>query len=138
MAGVLIVEDEIFIALDIEHILMSAGIAVCGIASDRLSAMALADECDVALVDVNLLDGANGPAIGTDLATSHGAKVIFVTSHPSLVGDAAHIATGILTKPFRPDTMVAAVEMAMKKGAYIKVPDAAVSGALPQACLPQA
>jgi DNA-binding NtrC family response regulator len=112
MAGVLIVEDDIFIALDLEHILTSADFAVNGIASDRKAAMAMADQCSVALVDINLEDGATGPGIGSDLATLNGMKVIFVTSHPALVGDAAKFATSIITKPFRGDTVIEAVRSA--------------------------
>lgn len=113
MAGVLIVEDEIFVALDIEHILISAGFEIAGIAQDRKSAMALASDCDVALIDVNLHDGATGPSIGMDIVAQHGVNIVFVTSHPFLIGAAAEIATGVITKPFRPDMIVDMVKQAL-------------------------
>jgi len=116
MAGVLIVEDEIFVALDIEHILISAGFEVVGIAQDRKSAMALAIDCNVALIDVNLHDGATGPSIGMDIAARHGAEIIFVTSHPFLVGEAAQIASGVISKPFRPDMIIDTVRRALDGG----------------------
>jgi DNA-binding NtrC family response regulator len=116
MAGVLIVEDEIFVALDIEHILISAGFEIAGIAQDRRSAMALAAECDVALIDVNLHDGATGPSIGMDIVAKHGVNIIFVTSHPFLIGAAADIAIGVITKPFRPDMIVDMVRRALTGG----------------------
>jgi DNA-binding NtrC family response regulator len=115
MAGVLIVEDEIFVALDIEHILISAGYSICGIAHDRKSAMALAADCDLALIDVNLHDGATGPSIGIDIVTQYGINIIFITSHPFLVGDAADHAVGVITKPFRPDMIVDMVKRALGK-----------------------
>lgn len=113
MAGVLIVEDEIFVALDIEHILISAGLEVTGIAQDRKSAMALAGDCDVALIDVNLHDGVTGPSIGADIAARYGANIVFVTSHPFLVGEARDIAKDVIAKPFRADMIIDAVKRAL-------------------------
>ncbi|WP_156170877.1 hypothetical protein [Croceicoccus naphthovorans] len=47
------------------------------------SALAKAsDAIDVALVDVNLADGATGPRIGEKLAADFGIEVIFVTPIP--------------------------------------------------------
>jgi DNA-binding NtrC family response regulator len=116
MAGVLIVEDEIFVALDIEHILITAGFDVAGIAQDRMSAMALAGDCDVALIDLNLHDGATGPSIGMDLAAQHGVKIVFVTSHPFAIGDATDVAADVVTKPFRPDVVIDVVRRALDNG----------------------
>src|SRR5205809_581762 len=113
MAGVLIVEDEIFIALDIEHILLSAGFEIAGIAQDRMSAMALAGDCDVALIDVNLHDGATGPSIGVDIAAQYGVNIVFVTSHRFMIGDADDIAMGVIIKPFRPDMVIDMVRQAL-------------------------
>ena len=43
MNSVLIVEDEIFVALDIERILVDAGFQVAAIAADQHDALAVAD-----------------------------------------------------------------------------------------------
>lgn len=59
---VLIVEDEIFVALEIEQIVEDAGFAVSAIAADRESALMAANDCDIALVDLNLRDGPTGRA----------------------------------------------------------------------------
>lgn len=59
-ATALIVEDEIFVALDLERILTDAGYKVKAIAADRLTAIEEAGECSFALVDINLRDGPTG------------------------------------------------------------------------------
>lgn len=115
MSRVLIVEDEIFVALDIENILLSSGFTVSGIAADRKAALALADECDVALVDINLRDGPTGPAIATELAERHGVKVVFVTANPAQIGEAESVATAIVSKPFRSETIVHSVQRAARQ-----------------------
>lgn len=98
---VLIVEDEIFVALEIEQIVEDAGFAVSAIAADRESALIAANDCDIALVDLNLRDGPTGPAIGLELAAQYGVQVIYVTANPAQIGAAAEAALGVITKPFR-------------------------------------
>lgn len=98
---VLIVEDEIFVALEIEQIVEDAGFAVSAIAADRESALIAANDCDIALVDLNLRDGPTGPGIGLELAAQYGVQVIYVTANPAQIGAAAQAALGVITKPFR-------------------------------------
>ncbi|NKN02739.1 response regulator [Rhizobium leguminosarum] len=61
---VMIVEDEMLLALDLEHMLVQAGYTVVGQASDMAEAVALAGAAggavDVAIMDVNLAKGSNG------------------------------------------------------------------------------
>ena len=62
---ILIVEDEFLIAVEMEAVVHDLGHESAGIADDMESALAKASEAiDVALVDVNLADGATGPRIG--------------------------------------------------------------------------
>lgn len=109
---VLIVEDEIFVALEIEQIVEDAGFTVGAIAADRAAALEAADACDIALVDLNLRDGPTGPQIGMELASRHGIRVIYVTANPSQIGDAAVAALGVITKPFRARSVSAALHLA--------------------------
>ncbi len=109
---VLIVEDEIFVALEIEHIAESAGFEVCGIAADQADALEAASKCDIALVDLNLRDGPTGSDIARALATMHGVRVIYVTANPAQVGPAATVALGVVMKPFRDVTIRAALRLA--------------------------
>lgn len=103
----LIVEDEIFVALDLERILEEAGYAVAAIAADCASAMKAAPGCSFAFVDVNLRDGATGPEIAHRLVREHGLQVVFVTANPAQIADPDG-ALGYIRKPFSEDAIRAA------------------------------
>lgn len=99
-ARVLIVEDEVFVAMDMADTLEDYGYECVGIADDTASAMRLgANSVDVALVDVNLCDGATGPMIGELLASKCGARVIFVTANPRQLGNGVPGTLGVIAKP---------------------------------------
>ena len=107
----LIVEDEIFVALDLERILLDAGYQVAAIAADRDSALEAAVEAGpqgcFAFVDINLRDGPTGPDIARRMAREHGIKVIFVTANPTQIGS-DHEAVGYIRKPFTERSILAA------------------------------
>lgn len=110
----LIVEDEIFVALDLERILTDAGYHVAGIAADSRTAIETAPGCTFAFVDVNLRDGATGPEIARRLAQDYGVKIVFVTANPSQIGGNVQ-ALGYIRKPFSERAIVAAAAMAAGK-----------------------
>ena len=126
---VLIVEDEIFVALEIEQIVEDAGFTVQAIAADRDAALAHAEECDIALVDLNLRDGPTGPQIGMELSTRHGVRVIYVTANPAQIGGASVAALGVITKPFRPHSITAALLLAATEEPELS--DADIAGFTP-------
>ncbi|RVT43724.1 response regulator [Sphingobium algorifonticola] len=128
---VLIVEDEIFVALEIEDIVTSAGFAVSAIAADRAAALSAAPESDIALVDLNLRDGPTGPLIGQTLARDFGIKVIYVTANPSQIGPAAEAALGVITKPFRSATIETALAIVSAANDDLAIDLSAVSGFIP-------
>lgn len=107
----LIVEDEIFVALDLERILQDAGYTVVAIAADRESAMRAAPGCRFAFVDVNLRDGMTGPGIARSIMCDHGVKVIFVTANPGQIGCHKH-SLGYVRKPFSEAAILAAAALA--------------------------
>lgn len=107
---ILIVEDEIFVAMDIERILEDAGFRVAAIAPDRETALS-AGAADIAFVDVNLRDGKTGPAIAVDLAL-HGTKVFYVTANPAQIDPVASSAIGYIRKPFTESAIRAAALLA--------------------------
>ena len=110
-ATALIVEDEIFVALDLERILTEAGYRVKAIAADRLTAIQEADECSFALVDINLRDGPTGPDVATTLTRDFGMKVVFVTANPAQIGTDCK-ALGYVRKPFSDAAILAAAALA--------------------------
>lgn len=107
----LIVEDEIFVALDLERILLDAGYDVVAIAADRAEAMEAAGQCAFAFVDVNLRDGASGPGIAQAIARDHGVRVVYVTANPAQI-DRVPPALGFVRKPFSDRAILAAAALA--------------------------
>lgn len=106
------VEDEIFVATEIEHVIEELGHVPVGIAADQRSALALAGEADIALVDLNLQDGATGGTIGHILAQTHGVTVLFMTANPAQLGDGIPGTIGVLPKPVTDSDLRAAVRYA--------------------------
>ena len=109
---VLIVEDEIFVATDIERILHEAGYVVSAIAADKKSALAAAPGSQIALIDLNLRDGLTGPEIACQIAKEHGIKVIYVTANPAQIDPRADNAVGFIRKPFDDTSILNAVHHA--------------------------
>lgn len=115
-ANILIVEDEMLVALEMQNVLEDHGYRVAGIAVDLDSALAHAGEqIDLALVDLNLRDGLSGPEIGKRLANDHRAAVLFVTANPRLLGKGIAGTIGVLTKPTDEPTLTSAVAFALRR-----------------------
>ncbi|WBH15179.1 response regulator [Sphingomonas radiodurans] len=107
----LIIEDEIFVALDLERILVDAGYNVVAIAADSDQALAAAPGCSFAFVDINLRDGATGPKIAEKIARDYGVKVVFVTANPAQISGCPD-ALGYIRKPFSDQAILAAAALA--------------------------
>jgi DNA-binding response OmpR family regulator len=113
-ARILIVEDEMLVAMELEAILEDLGYEPVGIASDLIDAERMFDEpLDLALVDLNLRDGLTGPEIGKRLS-ARGVAVLFLTANPRLLGDGVTGTIGVLTKPTDEETVRAAVDYALR------------------------
>jgi len=104
---VLIVEDDLIIALDLEDTVIGYGFEVAGLASSLEHALSLAPMSDIAFVDVNLSDGASGPAIGRILAEDFGITVVFMTGNAEAVADGVQGTLGVVSKPVSPQTVEA-------------------------------
>jgi DNA-binding response OmpR family regulator len=112
-ARILIVEDEILVALELQSILHDLGYETLGIAPDLATAQNYFDqEIDLALVDLNLRDGLTGPQIGATLG-SKGVTVLFVTANPRLLGNGIAGAIGVITKPTDDEMVRNAVQYAL-------------------------
>ena len=81
---VLIIEDETFIAMDIEALVESLGHHVIGIARTHSEAVALARQKRPGLIlaDIQLADGSSGLDAVNELLGSLEVPVIFITAYP--------------------------------------------------------
>ncbi len=112
-AKILIVEDEMLVAMELESILADSGFEPVGIAPDLSTAQEYVDQSiDLALVDLNLRDGLTGPQIGKMLGDK-GVTVLFLTANPRILGDGIAGTVGVLTKPTDSAIVRAAVDYAL-------------------------
>ncbi|QYA04691.1 response regulator [Rhizobium sp. B21/90] len=82
---VMIVEDEMLLALDLEDMLLDAGYTVVGQASDMPQALAIAESVDggidVAIMDINLARGSNGVDTAAALRQRWNIPSLFVSGN---------------------------------------------------------
>lgn len=111
---VMIVEDQALLAMELELVLADCGCDVVGCAMDRDGAFAIADResPEMALVDVNLLDGMTGPQVAQRLVADHGTAVIFLTANPEQIPEGFSGALGAVSKPFDEQTIRGVVAFA--------------------------
>lgn len=113
---VLIVEDDVFIALDLERLLDDAGCGVVGPASSIEHAMAkIADtKLDAALLDVNLGHELVFPV--ADRLSAEGIPFIFVTGEPRTVPE-RHWMRPVITKPYQAPAVLEALAAVISSAA---------------------
>jgi len=111
---VMIVEDQALIAMELELILGECGCDVVGCATDKDCAIAIAgrNRLDLALIDLNLLDGLTGPEIAQRMIREFGCAVVFLTANPEQIPDGFSGALGAVSKPFDESTICAVVAFA--------------------------
>ena len=115
---VLIIEDEPIIAMDLETIVEDLGHQVVGVARARRQAIALAAEQkpELILADIQLADGSSGVETVNEILGGTSKPVVFITAHPSIyLGSAEQRPQPafLLSKPFNPDAVRAAVSQAL-------------------------
>jgi CheY-like chemotaxis protein len=115
---VLIVEDEIVVALFLEDLLAEFGYEVAGIASHLDDAMARPDDYDIAVLDVHL-NGRNVFDFADRLAAC-GTPFVFATGYGARGIPDRHCARPVLQKPFRPDELKQALAEVMSEEARQK------------------
>ena len=113
---VLIIEDEPIIALDIETMVEELGHTVTGVARTQREAIALVAKKRPGLVlaDIQLADGSSGLDAVNEILSSIDVPVIFITAYPErlLTGDRPEPAF-LITKPFQPEAVKAAISQAL-------------------------
>jgi DNA-directed RNA polymerase specialized sigma24 family protein len=113
---VLIIEDEPVIAADIEALVRELGHNVSDIVATRGEAVEAARRAAPGLVlaDIQLADGSSGVDAVRDILAEHDSPVIFITAFPErlLTGERPE-PTFLITKPFQPETVKAAIGQAL-------------------------
>ena len=104
---VMIVEDQALLAMELELVVAECGCHVIGAAMDMAGAFAIAerDRPDLALIDLNLLDGMTGPQIAERLVNEFGSAVVFLTANPEQIPEGFVGALGVVSKPFDETTI---------------------------------
>jgi CheY-like chemotaxis protein len=113
---VLIIEDEPVIAADIEALVRELGHNVVDIAATRGEALeAITSKAPgLVLADIQLADGSSGIDAVKDILARYDTPVIFITAFPErlLTGERPE-PTFLITKPFQPETVKAAIGQAL-------------------------
>jgi DNA-binding response OmpR family regulator len=101
-ANVLLAEDEILIAIEIQDTLEEFGYDVCGIAATASEAVRMADRHKprLALVDVNLAQGSNGLDAVREMKARWETPCIIVSGHANETDARSAGAIGFVAKPF--------------------------------------
>lgn len=115
-ARILIIEDETVIAMDLSDLVTEAGHEVCGVEITASGAVktAKAERPDLVLADIQLADGSSGIDAVKEILSSFTVPVIFITAFPDrlLTGERPE-PTFLITKPYSPDMVRAAVSQAL-------------------------
>lgn len=110
---ILIVEDEILIALEMQRILSEEGHSADGLARTAEAAVTIAgrQRPDLALIDVHLADGSDGVTAGEAMWRLFETPSILVTAFGEEARRGAPFAIGCLRKPFTPTELLRAVRI---------------------------
>jgi CheY-like chemotaxis protein len=113
---VMIIEDEVLIALDLEAVITGLGHKTIGVARTHGEAIKLARASNPGLIlaDIQLADGSSGLEAVNELVRSFDAPVIFITAYPErfLTGERPEPAF-LVSKPFQPAMVSALVSQAL-------------------------
>ena len=115
--NVMVIEDEMIIAMDLKGIVQALGHNVTGVARTHSAAIDLAAEKrpDLILADIQLADGSSGvDAVNELLGKLGDLPVIFITAFPErlLTGDRPEPAF-LISKPYSEEQVRSAVSQAM-------------------------
>lgn len=114
--NVLIIEDELLIAMDLETIVTSLGHTVQDVATTKQEAIAAAklQKPGLILADVKLADGSSGLEAAKEIIAADEVPIIFITAYPErvLTGERPE-PTFLISKPFQRETVMAIISQAL-------------------------
>ena len=129
---VLIIEDETFIAMDLESLVKNLGHNVIGVARTHTDAIALSKtkRPGLILADIQLADGSSGLEAVNELLKTFEVPVVFITAYPErfLTGERPEPAF-LISKPFQPAMVSAVASQALffQRNSRNRAPKAAAS-----------
>jgi DNA-directed RNA polymerase specialized sigma24 family protein len=129
---VMIIEDETFIAMDLESLVRNLGHRVIGVARTHSDAVDLARRSRPGLIlaDIQLADGSSGLEAVNEMLKSFEVPVVFITAYPErfLTGERPEPAF-LISKPFQPAMVSAVVSQALffQRNSRMRAPRAAAS-----------
>lgn len=118
-ARILIVEDDYFVAIELEHRLNEAGFEVVGIAGTAEEALEMASQSpELAIMDIRLGGIRDGVEAAVELLARFGVPSIFATAHGD--GETRKRAEranpmGWLEKPYSSESLIALVNKSLPK-----------------------
>jgi len=114
--NVLIIEDELLIAMDLETIVTSLGHTVQDVATTKAEALTAAkmQKPGLILADVKLADGSSGLDAAKEIIATDEVPIIFITAYPEqvLTGERPE-PTFLISKPFQRETVMAIISQAL-------------------------
>jgi two-component system, response regulator PdtaR len=115
---ILIVDDELWAALDMEWVVQTLGHEVVGPAATADKALELAATMrpNLVLMDVRLANNSDGVAAAIEIRERFDIPSLFVTAHgDSMTRDRAAAARplGFIEKPFSPESLARTIEVAL-------------------------
>jgi CheY-like chemotaxis protein len=123
---ILIVEDELLVAMDLKQILEQYGLEVVGIAESAYIALQIALETrpDLALMDINLAGQMNGLETARQLRQAYGVPSVFLTAYcddTTLASVTEEMPYGYLIKPFSSRELRVALQIALNRRSEVAI-----------------
>jgi two-component system, response regulator PdtaR len=124
---ILVVEDEVLIALELECLLDDLGHVIVGVAGNSAEAIALglSTAPDVAFVDIHLVDGPTGVEVARALSADPHTTVVFMTANAKRIPDDFAGAVGVIAKPYSERVVAGALRYVADRRAGL---DASIEG----------
>jgi two-component system, response regulator PdtaR len=118
---VLIVDDDLMLADNLEDVLIAGGYDVCGIASNVTDAIRIgrATHPNLGVIDLRLGDGGFGTEVATALRCYGEFGVLYSTGNPEHTLLAHAEGEGCITKPFMPASLLTALRIVRDRMADI-------------------
>jgi two-component system, response regulator PdtaR len=118
--NILIVDDELWAALDMEWVVRKLRHEVVGPAATAEEAIKLAETArpDLVLMDIRLANHSDGVAAAVEIRQRFDIPSLFVSAHGDPITRERAIAarpSGFIEKPFTPESLALAIEAALKR-----------------------